>query len=77
MTNGDYDKLIAAASGKLGSTPEKLKETLEKGDIAALSSGLTKSDKQKLRALLSNKELMEKLKNASSPEEVFKMLKKL
>ncbi len=77
MNNGDYDKLIAAASGKLGTAPEKLKETLEKGDLAALSGGLSKSDKQKIRALLSNRELMEKLKNASSPEEIINMLTKM
>ena len=49
--------------------------TLEKGDMAALSSGLSKNDKAKLRAILANKELMSKLKSASSPQEVMALLK--
>ena len=74
MNDKDYEKLLNAASEKLGSSPEKLKQTLEKGDIAALSAGLSKADKAKLRAVLGNKELMAKLKSASSPQEVMGML---
>lgn len=74
MTDKDYDKLINAASKKLGSSPDALKSTLEKGDIAALSSGLSKADKAKLRAVLSNKELMARLKAAGSPEDIMRML---
>ena len=48
--------------------------TLEKGDMSALSAGLSKSDKAKLREILGNKELMTKLKGASSPQEVMKIL---
>lgn len=72
----NYDKLIAAASKKLGTTPESLKQTLEKGDMKALSAGLSKADKEKLRAVLHNEELMAKLKGASSPEEMMKLLGK-
>ncbi|MBP0983162.1 MAG: hypothetical protein J6A19_05490 [Oscillospiraceae bacterium] len=74
MNNNDFDKLIKSASEKLGSSPESLKKTIEKKDIAALSSVLSKSDKEKLRKILADKELMAKLKSAESPEEVMKLL---
>lgn len=74
MNDKDYEVLLNTASQKLGSSPDKLRSTLEKGDMAALSSGLSKSDKAKLRAILANKELMAKLKSASSPQEVMKLL---
>lgn len=74
--NNNYDKLIEAASKKLGTSPESLKQTLEKGDMKALASGLSKSDKEKLRAVLSNEELMQKLKSASSPDDVMRILGK-
>mgnify|MGYP006957403786 CR=1 FL=1 len=67
----NYDKLIAAASKKLGTTPESLRQTLEKGDMKALSAGMSK-----LRAVLQNEELMMKLKSASSPEDMMKLLGK-
>lgn len=74
MKGMNYDKLIEAASKKLGATPEQLRKTLESGDVKALSQGLSKSDKEKLRQVLANKELMQKLKGASSPEEIMKII---
>lgn len=74
MNNNDYDKLIRSASEKLGSSPEDLRKSLEKNDLSALSAILTKSDKQKLRRVLADKELMKQLKSAGSPEEVMRLL---
>ncbi len=74
MNNNDFDQLIRSASEKLGSSPDELKRSLEKKDLSALSSILTKSDKQKLRRVLADKELMKQLKSAGSPEEVMRLL---
>ena len=49
MNNNEFDNLIKSASEKLGSSPESLRKTIEKKDLNALSSILTKSDKEKLR----------------------------
>ncbi len=76
MKNNNYEDLLSAAGKKLGITPDRLRGALEKGDIKALSGNLTKADKEKLRAVLADKELMKRLKNASSPEEVMRMLGK-
>ncbi len=76
MNNSNYEDLLSAAGKKLGITPDKVRGALEKGDIKALSDNLTTADKEKLRAVLANKELMKRLKNASSPEEVMRMLGK-
>lgn len=74
MNEKNIDKIINAASQKLGTSPEKLRQTLEAGDMKALSAGLSKSDKEKLRAVLSNKELVNKLKKASDPQDVMRVL---
>ncbi len=74
MNENDYEKLLKSAGAKLGTSPEKLKQTLESGDLASLSGGLSSADKAKLRAVLGNKELMAKLKSASTPQEVMKLL---
>lgn len=75
MNQNNFEKLINAASGKLGTSPEKLKSSLEKGDIKALSANLSKADKEKLKMVLQNEELMKKLKSASNPEEMMRILK--
>ena len=74
MNEKNIDKIINAASRKLGTSPENLRRTLEAGDMKALSAGLSKSDKEKLKAVLSNKELVNKLKNASDPQDVMRVL---
>ncbi|MGN1421899.1 MAG: hypothetical protein ACI4XA_00840 [Oscillospiraceae bacterium] len=74
MTDKSYEKLLKAAGEKLGASPEQLRQTLEKGDVRALASGLSGSDREKLRAVLADKELMSRLKNAASPEEVIRLL---
>lgn len=74
MNEKNFEKLISAASEKLGTSPDKLKRTLENGDMKQLTSGLSKSDKAKLREILSNEELVKKLKNASDPKEVMRVL---
>ena len=74
MTDSNYEKLLKAAVGKLGVSSDQLRQTLEKGDMKMLASGLSKSDREKLRAVLANKELMAKLKNASSPEDIMRLL---
>ena len=74
MNENNFEKLVNAASKKLGTSPEDLKRSLEKGDVKALSQSLSKSDKEKLRAVLANEELMKKLKKASNPEDFMKIL---
>ncbi len=74
MANNDFDQLIKSASAKLGSSPEALKRSIEKKDLSSLSSMLTKTDKEKLRKVLADKELMKQLKSAGSPEEVLRLL---
>ena len=74
MTNNDFDQLIKSASEKLGASPEQLRHSIEKKDIGALSSMMSKADKEKLRKVLADKALMSRLKSAGSPEEVLKLL---
>lgn len=74
MKQSNFDELLRSASQKLNTSPESLKKTLEKGDIKALSQNLSRSDKEKLRAVLQNKELMQKLKKASDPNDFMKIL---
>lgn len=74
MNKQNMDSLLNAASKRLNSSPEELRKSLESGNIKALSKSLSKADKEKLRAVLANKELMEKLKSASNPQDVMKIL---
>ncbi len=74
MDQRNFNKLLNEASKRLNTSPESIKQSLEKGDVKTLSKLLSKSDKEKLRAVLSNKQLMEKLKSTSNPEEIMRIL---
>lgn len=74
MDQHNFNKLLNEASKRLNASPDAMKQSLEKGDVKSLSKLLSKSDKEKLRAVLSNKELMEKLKSTSNPEEIMRIL---
>lgn len=74
MNQSNFEELLKSASQKLGTSPDNLKKTLEKGDIKSLSASLSKSDKEKLRSVLANEELMKKLKKASTPSDFMKIL---
>lgn len=74
MNQQNFNNLINEASKRLNTSPEAMKQSLEKGDIKALSKLLSKSDKEKLREVLANKELMEKLKSSSDPEDIMRLL---
>lgn len=74
MNQNNFEDLLKSASQKLNTSPESLKRTLEKGDVKALSQSLSKSDKEKLRAVLENEELMKKLKKASNPNDFMRIL---
>lgn len=74
MNIQNMDSLLAAAGKQLNTSPEELKKSLQNGDIKALSKSLSKSDKEKLRNILANKELMSKLKSASNPEDILRLL---
>ena len=74
MNEKNFEKLISAASEKLGTSPDKLRRSLESGDMKSLSANLSKEDKAKLRTVLSNEELVKKLKNASDPSDIMRVL---
>lgn len=62
MGNLNIDSLIEAASKRLGVTPEKLKSSLSSGNTEEITSLLSKSDREKINAVMSNPALAEKFR---------------
>ena len=62
MGNINIDALIEAASKKLGIPPEQLKKSLNTGNIVDITSRMSKSDRDKINAVMNNPELMEKMR---------------
>lgn len=72
--NSSMEKMIQLASSKLGVSPEKLKSTLESGDVEGMLGSMRKEDADKLKSVMQNPTVREKL--LSSPEAA-KIIKKM
>ncbi len=62
MTEFNREKLIEIASEKLGLTKEGLSEMLRTGNVEAITSNLSQSDREKVEKVMNNPELAEKFK---------------
>ncbi len=74
--NSNMEKMIEAASKKLGTSPDSLKSALNSGNTEEILSRLSDSDKEKLNALLKNPALREKLMKSPEAEKIIRMMKK-
>lgn len=68
----NMDKMLEQASKRLGTNPESLRGALEKGKMNEIISNLSQQDKERLIAVLSNKELREKLMNSKQAADLMK-----
>ena len=66
MNQKSMDALLNMVSKKMGTTPDKLKNDIQSGNLNQLTNGMSQEESAKLKQVLSNKELTEKI--ASSPE---------
>lgn len=55
------DQLVQQISQKMGTDPDKLRTSAQKGDVSQVLSGLSQEDAQKVQKILSDKDAQEKL----------------
>ncbi len=66
MNQKGMDALLSMASKKMGTSSDDLKKTIQSGNIEKLTQGMNKQDSDKLKQVLNNQELTQKIMN--SPE---------
>jgi hypothetical protein len=66
MSQSNMEKMLKAASSKLGIAPDELREYVIKGDVNSIMEKMNGKDAQKLKDALANPKVEEMLKN--SPE---------
>lgn len=63
FTPEQLESLIAYASGRLGTTPERLKAAFQQGGLAGLSDALSPEEATKAEAMLRDKDAAARLMN--------------
>lgn len=74
--NASMEKMIGLVSTKLGIPQEKLKASLEKGNIEDMLSDMKKEDAEKLKSVMNSSASREKLLNSPEAEQIMKKMGK-
>ena len=74
--NNNIDSLLDTVSKKLGITPQKLREAMQKGDISIALQNMPEKDAKKLKSILGNPELIKKMMNTAQAQELKRSMKK-
>lgn len=70
----NMDKMLANASKMLGTNPEKLKSAIEKGSINDIMGNMSPEDAKKLKSVIGNKSMLEKLMKSPQAIELMKQM---
>lgn len=73
--NNNVDSMLEAVSSKLGITPQRLKEAMQKGDISIALEKMLEKDAKKLKSILGNPELIKKMMKSAQAQELKKSMK--
>ena len=72
--NSNMEKMIELASKKLGVPSEVLKRSLEKGNVDDMLNSMRKEDADKLKTIMQNPSVKEKMLNSPDAEKRMKKL---
>lgn len=73
--NSNMEKMVKLVSGKLGISEDKLKEWLEKDDVESMMNNMRQEDAGKLKKLMNNPSVREKLMKSPEAENLMKKIK--
>lgn len=72
--NYDVNKLLKSVSDKLGKSPEELKKATTSDNIENLLGGLNQNDAQKIKKILSDKDVANKILATPQAQNLIKKL---
>lgn len=73
--NSSMEKMIELASQKLGISPEKLKSSLESGNVDEMLVNMKKEDADRLKSVMNNRAVKDKLLNSPEAAKLMKNMK--
>lgn len=74
--NKNVDSMLDTVSKKLGITPQRLKEAMQKGDLSIALENMPEKDAEKLKSIIGNPELIKKMMKSAQAQEIKKSMNK-
>ncbi len=76
MNSNSMKEFLKQSGGSTATNVEKVKEAIQQGDVSKIASSMSKEDMNKVQAILSDKEQMEKILQSSLAKTLLKQLGK-
>ncbi len=74
MENNKQSEFLSQVSKKLGSSPEEIKSSAQKGNIDALTKNLSEDQQRKVREILSDPEKTKKIMENPQVQALMRLL---
>ena len=74
LNNSEINNLINSLSEKLNTTPESLRDNLEKGNLGSIVNRMSSNQAKKLKKILDDPEQSEKILNSPQAQALMKKL---
>ncbi len=74
LNNSEINNLINSLSEKLNTTPESLRDNLEKGNLGSIVNRMSSNQAKKLQKILDDPEQSEKILNSPQAQALMKKL---
>ena len=76
MNSNSMKEFLKQSGGSTATNVEKVKEAIQQGDVSKIASSMSKEDMNKVQAILSDKEQMEKILQSPLAKTLLKQLGK-
>ena len=74
MKQNELENLLQTVAGRLGTTPEKLKQGAASGNLAEMLGGMDPADAQNLQRVLNDQQAAQKILNSPQAQALMRKL---
>lgn len=76
MNDNQLERLLQVTAGRLGTTPEALKQAAQNGDLSRMMNGMNQNESAAMQKVLSDPEAAKKLLSSPQAQKLLQMFQK-
>lgn len=76
MNDNQLERLLQVTAGRLGTTPEAMKQAAQNGDLSRMMSGMNQNESAAMQKVLSDPEAAKKLLSSPQAQKLLQMFQK-
>lgn len=76
MNDNQLERLLQVTAGRLGTTPEALKQAAQNGDLSRMMNGMNQNESAAMQKVLGDPEAAKKLLSSPQAQKLLQMFRK-